>query len=230
MGILVNPFRFGGTSVTDAFIASSESTLNASTYTFSTHDIGTANASRVVVVGVCVYDSSSTNGISSVTIGGSAATEIVNTTSGGDLGTCLVTGLYRRSVAAGTTADIVVNTSNAAQSCGIAVWALYPSSATPTGSDSSALTNVGSITASPLSITSGGTLVAVSFHNNSTNVTWNYTGTDTVSEEFDEALGDSGINWTAATVFLSQTATVDLQADHASGTVNASIAAAAWGA
>jgi hypothetical protein len=230
MGVLVNPFRFGGTSTTDAFIGKSESTLNASAYTFTDHDIGVANAARLVVVGVIVHDSGGSNGISSVTIGGSAATEVENTSSGGDVAEARIAGIYTRVVAAGTTATIVVNCSNTATSCGVAVWSLYPSSSTAIYSVSGSSGSSTGLTATNVTTVPGGYVVGIHMHNNSNNVSWSWPGVDAEVEEFDEQVGDSGNIWSAVSISCSETSsTQDLSVSWTSS-VNACLAVAAWGA
>jgi len=229
MGVQVNPFRFGGTSLTDSFVGSFESTLNASTYTFTNADIGNANASRVVAVGVVIYDTSA-NGLTSVTIGGNAATKAIDTSTAGDVGTGRVAGIYYLVVAAGTTATIVVNTSAAAQSCGVAVWALYPASSTPVDAVALELNTNASVTANNVAVTAGGTMVAIHQHDNAQSTNWAWTGVDPVTEELDQQLGDSGKIWSAATVRCTASSTTDdLQAAPSTGTPNLSIAAASWG-
>jgi hypothetical protein len=230
MGVQVNPYRFGGASTTDAFIAASESTLNASTYTFSSHEIGVANAARLVVVGVILHDSGGSNGISSVTIGGSAATEVENTSSAGDVAEARIAGIYTRVVAAGTTADIVVNCSNSGTSCGIAVWSLYPSSSTSIYDVSGSSGSTTSLTATNVNTAVGGTVVAVGMHNNSNSTSWSWAGSDTEVVEVNENLGDSGNNWSVLTISCSEaTSTHELVASWTSS-VNGCLAVAAWGA
>ena len=99
-------------------------------YTFSSQPIGTAHSSRIVIVAVAYINSSPAS--ASVTVGGTAATEIAGcakrTTSGGS--TEFQIKCFRVAVPSGTTASIVVTTS--ATGCWIGVWsAYYLRSATP---------------------------------------------------------------------------------------------------
>jgi hypothetical protein len=232
MGVLVNPFRFGGTSTTDSFVGYSESTLNSSAYTFTDHAIGVANAARLVVVGVILHDSGSDNGISSVTIGASddAMTQVENTSAAGDVAEARIAGIYSLVVAAGTTATIKVNCSNTGTSCGIAVWSLYPSSTTPIYDVSGSTGASTSLTATNVNTAIGGTVVAIGMHNNSNTTSWAWPGTDSESVEFNENIGDSGNNWSALTIFCSEaTSSHELVASWTSS-VNACLAVAAWGA
>ena len=109
------------------------STTNASSYTFNTCAIGTADNSRLVVVQV-----HSTNAlpitVSSLTIGGTAATGYENTSR------VLPNSLWARPVSAGTTANIVVTFSGTTLNCVVAVYALYNlNSNTPVASISNAV-------------------------------------------------------------------------------------------
>lgn len=102
-----------------------ESSSNATSYTFSGTDIGTAASDRLVVVGSVAAAASGGANVTSLTVGGSAATFDVRASSGH------TSELWHRAVTTGTTASIVVNYSANMVSCGIAVWALYGVNATP---------------------------------------------------------------------------------------------------
>lgn len=227
---LINPFAYGaGTGVSGAFITSSESTLDATTYTFTSHDIGAANASRIVVVGVVLSHAGTNRSISSVTIGGSAATMATDTSSGGTIGNMRVAAIYYRAVAAGTTATTVVTASGACDSCGIAVWALYPTSSTPVDAVSNSNASAASLSASSVAITAGGIVVGISNHNDPGLTTFAWSGVDTVSQNVNETLGDSGNNWSVCTLSCSETIGTRSLTASFSGTHNVGIAAASWG-
>lgn len=231
---LVNPYRFGaggGGSTVNAFIGATESTLDASTYTFTDHAIGTAHANRVVVVGVVFFDAVDNNTIDTVTIGGSSATEAANTApTGSSQGDAQVCAIFYRAVAAGTTATIVVNSTGTATSCGIAVWAIYPASSTPIDADAtSSNTSATSVTNTSLSIVTGGVACVIHNHNNSGTTTFATDIGETVVENVDEQLGDTGVNWAAGMVNCSTTSTMAVQAQW-TGSVTRSICTAVWGA
>lgn len=103
------------------------------TYTFATQAIGTAFVGRRVVVGVGAINSASRT-ISSVTIGGIAATQIAFAEGSGS-GVFVPSGLYIAQVDIGTTASVVVTYSGSANRCGIGVFALS-NMTTSTASDS----------------------------------------------------------------------------------------------
>jgi hypothetical protein len=227
---LINPYRFGaGAGVGDAFIDSVESTLDATSYTFTGHACGTADAARLVVVGIVLSHAGLNRSISSVTIGGSAATMAADTSSGGPIGNMRVSAIYYRAIAAGTTTTTVVTANNPCDSCAIAVWAIYPTSSTPVDAVSDSNASAASLSASNVAITAGGMLVGVSNHNGGGATTFTWSGTDSVSHNVNNVLGDSGNNWSACTVSCSETLTTgDLTASFTS-THNVGIAAASWG-
>jgi hypothetical protein len=127
---------------------------NLDTYEFAAVALGAASETRQIAVGVVAFDSGN-NAITGVTLGGNGMAERAQTPTNET-----VAGIYQLAVPAGTSATIVVTLSNAAQSCGIIVWALDTlQSATPTDTDSA-------IDANPmvdfLNVAAGGVAVAVS--------------------------------------------------------------------
>jgi hypothetical protein len=117
-----------------AFVGFTGNTSDLSAYTFTNHAIGDAAADRVVVVCVSVRSSGSSS-VTSVSIGGNAATSLVAAS-----GVGAIANFYALLVPSGTTATIVVNIGgSAAQSCAVAVWALTGTggSTTPTATASS---------------------------------------------------------------------------------------------
>ena len=100
------------------------SSANQASYTFSSADIGTAGATRVVVLYVGVWnDGGSAITVTGVTVGGAAASrqaQYVGHSSGGskfELWTC--------AVASGTSADIIVSTSSGGvvcPMCQVGIW------------------------------------------------------------------------------------------------------------
>jgi hypothetical protein len=116
------------------FVDNAESDGDLTTYTFAGHAIGDAATGRHVLVGIGASGGSgqSDRTISSVTVGGNAATAVGTLVTSTSTTTTYAV-LYIIQVDSGTTADIVVTWSDALVSTGIAVWALYNLlSATPT--------------------------------------------------------------------------------------------------
>lgn len=132
-----------------SYVTFASNTTAGTSFTFNSTSIGAESFSRVVVVGVVANGGTfSTGSISSVTIGGSAATQIVQSAFNNNF---TRTALFYLPFSSGTTANIVVNTSQSAARCIITVYALYNLlSNTPTTNDSSPTAsgnnNVNSIT------------------------------------------------------------------------------------
>jgi hypothetical protein len=112
----------GGAGVaTINFLQCAGDDTERSVYTFSGQNTGTANTSRDTIVVILAEDSGGTFGISGVTIGGDAATEIVD-----DDGTVEVSsGIYIFSNDAGTSEDIVVTFSESIFRAAICVYSAY---------------------------------------------------------------------------------------------------------
>ncbi|MGE0659800.1 MAG: hypothetical protein AB7O63_09915 [Reyranellaceae bacterium] len=152
-----------------------ESTSNASSRTFSGCNIGAAATGRVVVVcaqstGVGVTD------ITSVTIGGNAASLAAKYT---DAGNNVAIGIWYLQVDAGTTADIVVTNSGTGSRHNIHVYSLYDlDSGTPADTDAQAA-NSTSVSNTLTRASGGGIAIGVANANSSsTSFTWTNLGED----------------------------------------------------
>jgi len=112
--------------VSVTYITGANVTTSGTTFTFSNLSIGAASSTRRVVVVVYANGSSVTD-ISSITIGGSAATIDVKTTaiSNGPLA------IASRAIASGTTATVVVSTTGTAARCRVEVYSCVGSILTP---------------------------------------------------------------------------------------------------
>ena len=160
--------------------------VSASSFSLSC-DIGTASSDRYVIVGV--GGTLGTRSVSSLTINGVTATQIVSLTS-----TC-TSAIYMANVTSGSGVQtIAVTWSGAVDVCGIGVWTLTGvSSTTPVNTQSS---SANPYTAS-LSTVSGGVAVAYVMVNNTTSFTWT-----NLTEQFDNsaaAVGHSGAHDAANT-------------------------------
>lgn len=151
-----------GKKLSGAFTDSAQSGVNT-THTFTNRAIGaapTGSDTRLVVV--CV-GANTTGSISSVTIGGNAATLVAGTIDHNGQVEC---GIYALSVASGTTATIVVSTSTA--TVGIAVFRVINAQLTPYATTSD--------TADPISMSlntvSGGYAIACAVNRNRGSNTW----------------------------------------------------------
>jgi hypothetical protein len=137
----------GAPAAVATFVDSTESTGDLTTYTFAGHAIGDAATGRHVLIGIGASGSAgqSDRTISSVTVGGDAATAVGTLVTSTSTATTYAV-FYIIQVDSGTTADIVVTWSGDLISTGIGVWALYNLlSATPTDTGTGVLsgTNIG---------------------------------------------------------------------------------------
>lgn len=109
--------NIAGLSVAPArrtYVSTAVSTADASTYTFTSQNIG---GPGLIVVMAAVDPGNGTTSINSVTIGGSAATSAVSLS-----GDNKPIGLFYRRVTSGTTATIVVSPAGACNRCAISVY------------------------------------------------------------------------------------------------------------
>jgi hypothetical protein len=191
-------FGAGGSVVTLSFTDSSVDASNLTTYTFSTQALGTAASDRRIVVGAGSSSAAGTT-VSSVTVGGIAATQLATAGTGNG-----IAALWIASVPTGTTGDVVVTFSQAQSRAGIGVWALYGAAA--------AAFDTGTSTADPmtdtLNVPASGAAIGYFAGNDNTSATWT-----NLTENFDEAqestITQSGASATfaAAQTALAITAT-----------------------
>ncbi len=119
---------------TRSFQATTFNGTAQTTYTFASQNIGSASANRYVIVAVALYYGPART-ISSVTVGGVAATVIPNGVTVSNTFTYRMA-FYIAAVPTGTTASVVVTASGACDACAISVWSAYDlNSATAVDSD-----------------------------------------------------------------------------------------------
>lgn len=112
----------GGVGIaTISFLQCARDGSDTNVYTFSSQNTGTAGTNRDTIVVIVGQDSATTFGVSGVTIGGDAATEIVDEDGSGTVNSAI----YIFSNDAGTSEDIVVTWSEAITGAAICVWAAY---------------------------------------------------------------------------------------------------------
>lgn len=144
-GFLINSYWFGG-AVLPSLVRNgcTVSSADLTTYTFTSHNVGTASATRTTVVLIFAEDSGSSFNVTGVTIGGDAATE--RTDRGGTQGTNAA--IYTMLNTAGTAENIVVTHSEAVLSTVICVLGFYDlTSQTPV-----AATNAGNNAGTTMSV------------------------------------------------------------------------------
>ena len=123
----------GGSVMEFDYLGTSVSSSNLNTYTFLSNDLGSADAERVIAV-VIHATAASTRSITSVSIGGIAATAAVTDASARPIG------IWYAAVPTGTTGNIVVNfNSTGALDCRIGWFRLVPSVSTPLDTGDSGL-------------------------------------------------------------------------------------------
>lgn len=133
VAFFVPPSVIGASPASLIFQATTQQT-SATNYTFAGQAIGSATPSRYVIVAAHLY-SNSARTISSVTVGGISATQVVTQSVVNFFS--YRASIYIAAVPTGTTADVVVNTSGVCEQMTISVWAAYDlNSATAVDSDS----------------------------------------------------------------------------------------------
>lgn len=121
------PIPSGSLGPSVSFGTNKSRTSASSVYTFSDCDIGVADTTRVVVIGISQYRYDTSAALSSVTIGGSSATVIAKGARqiAGGSGSFIYSSIAYRAIPTGTTADVVVSLGNNANVCAIGVWSIY---------------------------------------------------------------------------------------------------------
>ena len=193
--------------------------VTRTTYTFSGMDLGEAASNRYIVVVAGNYDSG-VKTLSSMTIGGESATEVLSVSDNG----CVVS-IGIAAVPTGATGDVAITWSGTTVRCGIGVYRLVNlQSSTPTATASDTSEDSGVLSAS-LEIPSDGCGIGyvVALGDGGAR-TWTWTN---LTEDFDASMEETtthsgAMSTTAGT--LARTAT-------ASGSLNffhTTLALAAW--
>lgn len=143
---------------TATFVAATFSGTDLTTYTFTAHNIGTAAFDRVVVVTIFGSQVTSARTVSSVTIGGSAAT--LNGTQIDDSPRRVKIAMAGLLVPTGTSSDIVVTWSAGMEACGVFVWALTGSGGVFSPYSTVTAKTGGTLTSSSLVVPQGGAVIA----------------------------------------------------------------------
>lgn len=186
--------------------ASSVSTADQTTYTFSGLSLGTADAAREIVVATSSRGSS--NEVpSSVTVGGISATQIFSTGGAGDLSHI---GIYRASVPTGTTGDVVVTFPGSQVRCAVQVWRMLGAAAGTHATASDETVSSGVLTTS-IAVPAGGAVVAMIYAGVATGCTWTNL-TENSDGDFESERYSAASAMSASAQTLTVTATVDVGA------------------
>lgn len=141
-------------ALTITYTANAQSASDLTTYTFSTQAISTAASNRKVAV-ITYANAGTAATVSSMTIGGVSATQVIGVQSGNKTGA-----IWIADVPTGTTADVVVTWSAGRVRCAIIVFAIYgtfSSTAYDTGSD---ITMVAGAMSDTMNCPAGGVILA----------------------------------------------------------------------
>ncbi|RWM28490.1 hypothetical protein [Mesorhizobium sp.] len=164
--------------------------------TFSGVDIGTANADRQVIVMFSARTATVAT-VSSVTIGGVAATPVVGIV--GNAGAQIA--VYRANVPSGTTADVVVRLSASSTDGTIHVYRVVPrTTGTPVDSGSAASNATTTVTATDIAVTNGGFLIVGAIDGlNPASLTPVYNGADSPTNNYGAIVNQrTRLAWSAA--------------------------------
>ena len=118
-GFLLNPFAVR-VPPSISYVDTTVSTTDTNEYTFTDHATGTADGTRRTIVGIVGEDGSNDFSVTGVTVGGVAATEVVDTAAAG---AAIQSAIYIIDNPTGTTATIVVTFSEAITGAAVSVWA-----------------------------------------------------------------------------------------------------------
>lgn len=219
MTTFVDSYRFaaaGGGAATVDYVANYTSASDAATYTFTAADIGTADSDRTVVVAVAsTRFANPATVISSVTVGGLSATELIQfNNTPGDTG---VVGLYAIDIAAGTSADIIVTFSGSGSRCGIGVYRCTGISTTPNDTASTGASGGSESVAA----TTGGAVIGVAHVAANAGFTWSG-----LTEMYDARIASENGAHTGASLEVPSATTVS--ASWSGSTNTPATAYAAW--
>tara|TARA_R110000764_G_scaffold1253_2_gene4852 strand:+ start:7048 stop:7797 length:750 start_codon:yes stop_codon:yes gene_type:complete len=218
----INTLEFAGAVPVEVSLTANA--INAATstaYTFSSQALGAAVSDRIIVVGG--FSTNAVRTVSSVTIGGVSAAQIVAATnSGGEQ--CA---LWQASVPSGTTGDVVWTWSGAEVGMGIGVWRIVNAAASAHAS--SGVTGASALS-STLDIPANGAAIAYSGAA-SVNRTATWTG---LTERFDEnGIEDgstSGNHTGASLAFETVQSGLTIQMTLSGGSIrNPVLTMASWG-
>lgn len=148
-------------AATITYAATAHTGSGATSYTYSSFSLSTADATRKVVV--ACNSGFGTRTVSSITVGGVSATYVRR-----QAGAAYSVELWEAAVPTGTTGDIVVVWSGAQNFCSIGVWAVYNAASTVTATAVS--------TANPLSasvtVSDGGVSIGAANASDAATATW----------------------------------------------------------
>lgn len=205
--------------VTLDYRTSAVDAANATSYTFSSQDIGTAGSNRQVVILVATTGGpGGTAFASSVTVGGVTATNLHQVASSNST----EAEIYIASVPSGTTADVVVNYPRTAGNCGIGVIAVYNGASTANDTGGSTDTSAPSDT---LNIPANGAAFGVtSINGNTRTSSWS-----NLTEHYDGSVESSNYHSGASATFATEQTGLTITDTLSGSGVNVAMAIASIG-
>jgi hypothetical protein len=150
----------GSTPFSIAYVSDNSNASGASSYTFTSQNIGTPGSTRIVVVGVFAQTTGCPETVSSVTIGGSSATEATSANGCDSIGGSF-TDIWYLAVPTGAAATIVVNFSNSVNRAGIFVYNVFGTSSSFSAANNDASGTPGTSASATVTVPSGGGTVGV---------------------------------------------------------------------
>ena len=171
------------------FTANSSSAVASSTYSFTSQSLGTAAADRYVVVGVAGQSGSGAVAVSSMTIGGISASQLVSMSE-----TNNSIEFWIAAVPTGTTGTVTVNWAAQRARCAIVIWAVtglvssvVAGSAQETGFGSTAGDGT-------INVAAGGVALGMTYDGGTANRSWTWSS---LTESLDTTFG-GGRSYSAA--------------------------------
>lgn len=218
-------FSYGQLPISSAYVTNAKDETDLATYSFASQSIGAAAADRIVVVGV-FFNAAGSVTISSCTIDGNAATQIVqalNDTGAATTGCAL----YALRVPSGTTATIAFTLSASAVRAGIGIWTISgkPYGVAPFHTASATSGDPATVS---LNIPFNGCVIACGAQANAGTVAVTWSG---ATEDFDQVMGTSDNTMTGAHTAGPTGASTgaSISADWASAPSRPALCAASWG-
>lgn len=189
-------------------VAAAQDATDQTTYTFSSVALGRPHATRRIIVDISSRKTSTTINVSSVSVAGISATEILDNSWGSDNNEI---GFWIATVPAGATGSVVVTFSGSVDRCLIDVFrGINLKSGTPTDTGINSSTSASSLSAS-IDVLPGGYILALASYSGVGTTVW--TNITEVSEH------DAEISSSAAIVRSATTQTVNVQADFSSSSI-----------
>lgn len=215
----------GGAAKSAVFQGTYGSTTNASSFTFSSVNLGVPDVGRIIVIGVNYYEYDTSTSISTLTVAGSSATGRVTSSNGvpGGTGSNIYAAIWSLSLATGSTGTVSLQFNRSIdRGCSIGVWSLYNmSSSTPQATDTADGNSAGAVAALTTLAQADDAIIAVATGAESAGAT---TWTN-ITEDYDTRVSPSGgLSRSGASLVALSNNTVNIGVSNASGQITAALA------